>query len=401
MIATLVHVSWLNLRHDRVALVLTFVLPLVFFSIFSLVFGAMDHERLRPIATVLAVEDDHPVSTQLADLLREDPGLAIQELEGADGAREEARLRVAAGRAAIAIVLPPGFGESLAEGAETNDGAGGGASGVAIELLSDRSNPVAAGVASGLVQAAALRLGADTVAAEGIDGVLAPQDERSAAGPLAVEVVDVLGGDNKKPSVAFFAAGIGVMFLLFAAAGRSAILIEEREHGVLERLMAARVSPTHLLLSRWLFLGLLGVTQLTVMFVWAWLAFGLELWTPRRLAGFAVMAVASAAVAAAFGLALASACRSRAQLHGVASVSILILSALGGSMFPSFLMPEHLEAIGRLTFNAWAVDGFQQVFWYEAGVHQLWPQVAVLLGFSVAFLAAARWFASGWRGLQA
>ena len=75
----------------------------------------------------------------------------------------------------------------------------------------------------------------------------------------------------------------------------------------------------------------------------------------------------------------------------------LVLSALGGSMFPSFLMPERLQEIGRLTFNAWAVDGYQAVFWYEAGVAQLAPQVGVLLGFCLAFLAAARGLARRWQ----
>ncbi len=402
MIRTIFHISWLNLRHDRVALVLTFVLPLVFFSIFSTVFGAMDEDRLRPIATILVVEDEHEVSARLADLLRVEPGLEIHELPtigpGSEPTqREAAHHRVATGNAAIAIVIPSGFGERLSEGSDAAE-----LGSAEIELLSDRSNPIAAGVVTGLVQAAALRLGADTVAAEGIDGVLAPQADRDpGTGPLAIRVVDVLGGGQKRPSVAFFAAGIGVMFLLFAASGRSAILIEERENGVLERLLAAGVSLTNLLLGRWLFLCVLGSAQLTVMFVWAWLAFGLELWTPRRLAGFLVMTLASAAVAAAFGLALSSACRSRAQLNGASAVVILILSALGGSMFPRFLMPESLETLGRLTFNAWAVDGFQRVFWYDARPIQLWPQVLVLLGFCIAFLLAARWLACGWRRVRA
>ncbi len=392
MIATVFRISWLAFRRDRVAVVLTFVLPLAFFSLFAAVFGAMDSEKPRPIATVLAVEDDHPVSARLAELLRAEPGLEILEPAGeAAGQRAEALQRVGNGRAAIAVVIPAGFGRALAEGERGP---------AAIELLSDRANPVAAGVVSGLVQAAALRLGIDALAAGGVPGMPAPGGDGAggaAGGPLEVRVVDVVGGGSKKPSVAFFAAGIGVMFLLFALAGRSAILIEERESGVLKRLLAARASLTGLLLGRWLFLVVLGCVQVTAMFVWAALAFGLELWTARHLAGFAVMTLASSAVAAAFGIALSSACRSRAQQTGVAAVLILILSALGGNMFPRFLMPERLEAVGRLTFNAWAVDGYQKVFWYEAGVAELWPQVAVLAGFSLAFLAAARGLAQRWR----
>ena len=39
MILTLLTAGWLNLSRDRVALALTFVLPILFFSIFAAVFG--------------------------------------------------------------------------------------------------------------------------------------------------------------------------------------------------------------------------------------------------------------------------------------------------------------------------------------------------------------------------
>lgn len=385
MIGTIFRISWWNLRRDRVALVMTFVLPIVFFSIFASVFGAMDEEALHPISTVLVVEDAHFLSSELEKMLRSEAGLDVVELvEGEAGPAERARRMVASGRAAIAVVVPEGFGADLVGGAA---GAG------EIELLSDRSHPIAAGLVSGLVRAAVLRLGVTALSGGAFGAESGPGE---AAGPLSLRVVDVLGEGGKEPSVAFFAAGIGVMFLLFAVSGRSAILIEERENGVLRRLLAARVGLTQLLLGRWLFLATLGGLQVTAMFIWASIAFGLELWTPPHLAGFLVMTLASAAVAAAFGLVLSTACRTRVQLNGIAAVVILILSALGGNMFPSFLMPENLQRIGRLTFNAWSLEGYQKVFWYEARVVDLWPQVAVLLAFCVAFLGLARILAGRW-----
>lgn len=393
MITTIFRISWLNLRRDRVALGMTFVLPLAFFSIFASVFGAMDEEALHPITTVLAVEDSHPVSLELERELRREPGLEIVDFAlgdqspGDEDLRARARELVAGGRAAIGVVIPTGFGEHLVVG---------GGEPIEIELLSDRSHPIAAGLVGGLVRAAVLRLGIEALSGGAMGRMVGAGGPEAEGGPLTLRVVDVLGEGGKEPSVAFFAAGIGVMFLLFAVSGRSAILIEERESGVLRRLLAARVSLTQLLVGRWLFLATLGALQVTVMFVWASLVFGLELWTPRHLTGFLLMTTASAAVAAAFGLVLSTACRSRVQLNGVAAVVILILSAIGGNMFPSFLMPENLQKIGRLTFNAWSLEGYQKVFWYEAGVVELWPQIAVLLGFSLVFLAGARFLASRW-----
>jgi ABC-2 type transport system permease protein len=243
----------------------------------------------------------------------------------------------------------------------------------------------------GLLQAAALQIRHDALDGWEVAGVGLQALDPGAQRGFDIKDHDVLGHGDKHPSISFFAAGIGIMFLMFGVAGRSAILIEERETGVLTRLLAARVTLTQLLVGRWLFLVALGSVQVCVMFTWGWLVFGLDLWTPRHLAGFGVMTAVSAAAAAGFGLMLSAACRSRAQLTGLATVLILILSALGGSLFPSFLMPEGLRRLGRIAFNAWALEGYQKVFWYDVPVRNLLPQVVVLLVSCLSFLLLARW----------
>jgi ABC-2 type transport system permease protein len=219
--------------------------------------------------------------------------------------------------------------------------------------------------------------------------------------PVRVKVVDVLGQQKQssKPLLAFYAAGTAVMFLLFSCSGAGGALLEEQESGTLERLLSSRLSMTGLLGGKWLFLTLMGVVQVTIMFIYGWAVFGIELFTPRHLAGFVVMTLATAGAAAAFGLVLASLCRSRAQLGGLATIVILMMSAVGGSMFPRFLMPEAMQTAGLATFNAWALDGYQKVFWYEKQPWELWPQVLVLVALGAAFFAAARWFARRWEAV--
>ena len=116
----------------------------------------------------------------------------------------------------------------------------------------------------------------------------------------------------------------------------------------------------------------------------------------RHLAGFAVMPPVSAAAVAGFGLLLATACRTRAQLSGLSTIVILTISALGGSMFPRFLMSPTMQKMGLVTFNTWALDGYLKVFWQEAPVVDLWPQVLVLVTLTVVFLFGARMLARRW-----
>jgi ABC-2 type transport system permease protein len=147
----------------------------------------------------------------------------------------------------------------------------------------------------------------------------------------------------------------------------------------------------------------MGTIQVAIMFVWASLFFHLELFTASRLAGFIAMAVITAAAAAGFGLVLATACKTRAQLGGTSSVVILTMSAVGGSMVPRFVMPKFMETLGLFTFNGWALDGFLKVFWY-GDVHAsalnsilaLTPQLAMLTALTVVFLVVARTLARRW-----
>ena len=113
--------------------------------------------------------------------------------------------------------------------------------------------------------------------------------------------------------------------------------------------------------DKWTFIWIMGMMQLSVMFVWGQLVFGLPLLS--HIPGFAVMTVFTAAAASGFGLLLATISRSRQQLSGISTIVILTMSALGGSMFPRFLMSETMQKMGLVTFNAWALDGYIKVFW--------------------------------------
>ncbi len=212
-----------------------------------------------------------------------------------------------------------------------------------------------------------------------------------------VQIVDVMRTDDAQGSlISFYAAGIGVMFLLFSAVGGAGgALLDEAEAGTLERLLSTNIGMTGLLVGKWVFLALVGCAQLTVMFLWGTLVFGLPLFS--HVPGFAIMTVATAGAAAALGLVLATLARSRAQLSGFSTILILTMSALGGSMFPRFLMSDTMQRVGLVTFNAWALDGYLKVFWRNAPLWQLWPQLAVLATLTLVFLLLSRLLARRWQ----
>jgi len=420
MIATLLKAGWLNLKRDRVAQALTFLLPILFFSIFASVFGGQGSQT--SVIRIAVVDEDHSeLSARIVAGLEKEGSLRVRQADGAGATLDRAageRL-VREGRVPVAVVIPQGMGEGF--------GAGGfGASDVKIQLLADVSDPVAPQMVLGLLQKVTMTAAPDLLMQGGMEefekhaGALTPQQraavdawlpqlksqaaagpsssDASAGGPIGVsaEIVDVMGsGSRQGEMISFYAAGIGVMFLLFSCvAGAGGALLDEVEAGTLERLLSTRAGMPQLLAAKWLFLALIGCAQLTVMFLWGWLVFDLPLFS--HLPGFAVMTAVTAGAAAGLGLVLATIARSRAQLSGFSTILILTMSALGGSMFPRFLMSETMQKFGLLTFNGWALDGYLKVFWRDAPLWQLWPQVLVLAALTVAFLAAARVLARRW-----
>jgi ABC-2 type transport system permease protein len=291
-------------------------------------------------------------------------------------------------------------------------------------LFADSADPVAPPLLIGLLQKVVMTSMPDAMAQAGIGamdrwagGLTAQQRERleegirklrssapagSGAAPpserspslIDVDVQDILGQTKKNPTSAILAAGLGVMFLLFSAAGAGGALIEEAESGTLDRILSTRVSMTPLLIGKLLYLSTVAVVQLTVMFVWGEIFFGVEL--HQHAAGFLIMSVATALACSTFGLVLAAISRSRMQLVALSNLIILVMSAVGGSMVPRYFLSEKIQKIGLWTINAWAIDGFLKVFWREEPLSHLWPQVSVLLGASVLLFAAARRLARRW-----
>ena len=427
MIATLLRISWTNLKRDRVAQALTFLLPILFFSIFASVFGNQGGNSTSKIRIAVVDEDGSEFSRRVAAGLKAEKALRARTTVDAEGAgaaldRAGAEALVRNGDVPVAVILPKGLGASAAAFGQS-------ANAPKIQLLADVSDPIAPQMVYGLLQKVAMTAAPDLLMQSGISqferfgGGLTPQQRAAVdtwlprlkadaaatapssgtAGPgeglmgIGIETIDVMRQGKTESLVSFYAAGVGVMFLLFSVSGASGALLDEVDSGTLDRVLSTRVGMSGWLVGKWAFLTLMGLAQLTVMFLWGRLAFGLDLF--HHLPGFFVMTAFTAAAAAGFGLMLATIARTRAQLSGMSTIIILTMSSLGGSMFPRFLMSETMQKFGLLTFNAWALDGYLKVFWRDAAVWQLWPQLLVLAMLATVFMMLARTFARRWEAV--
>lgn len=416
------------MRRDRGALALAFILPIAFFTIFAVIFGGRRDTTAK--VSVLLVDEDHSTASQrLAQGLEREGSLKVRRRPAAKQGVEQpeytaatAEAAVKAGDAPVALIIPHGLGENpISFGAPDQNRP-------TIQLLKDTSDMIAPQVIAGLLQKVAMTSMPDIMAEQGskyIDeyagGFTPEQRKRIEAGlealrkresaansggqstapgdsnagmPIAVTARDVVGENKNNPMVSFYAAAIGVMFLLFTTSGAAGSLLEEAESGTLDRVLSSRVTMGTLLAGKLCFSSLLAFTQLVLMFIWAWLVFKVDL--PSHVPGFVIMGLITAFAVGAFGLLLASICQTRGQLGPLSTLVILIMSSIGGSMFPRFLMPEAMQKAGLLTINAWAIDGFTKVFWRDEPISHLWPQVLVLLAVGNVLFAIARRLARRW-----
>ena len=427
MIFSIIRTALVSLRRDRAALALSFILPVAFFSIFAVIFGGR-RDTVPKVSVILVDQDQSEASRQLVKALEGDGSLNVRtkppaKTKGAeppaDYTAATAEAAVKAGDVSVALIVPRGFGDHPIS-------FGPGENGSAIELLNDASDAIAPQVVAGLLQKAAMTAmplvmaqqgmnytgeysgGFRPVQAERTSGGLAQLRERqsgtdSAAqnpaasqggGIIPVKTRSVVGENKNNPMISFYAAAIGVMFLLFTASGAAGALLDEAESGALDRVLSTRVTMTTLLAGKMLYNTMLAFIQLTVMFLWAWAVFKLDFFS--HISGFVVMGLSTALAVAAFGILLASLCHTRAQLGAVSTLVILIMSSIGGSMFPRFLMPESMQKAGLFTINAWAIDGFTKVFWRDLPVSALWQQVSVLLAVAIGLFLIARRIARRW-----
>ena len=375
-------IGWKDLTlvlRDRAALILMLAAPFVLTLGMGFVTGRFSGTDattgLADIPVIIVNDDAGELGMALVDVLNS-PDLAELLAPASVATEADARARVdaataAADQAAAAVIIPAGFTSGTLPDPRT----GATTDPVTIEVYANPNRPVGAGVVETIVAAFLSEVETGqvgvsvTLAQLMAAGLLAPQEAAEAA-PAIVErlvggaegealiTLDRVSAEGTAETfdiLAYFAPGMAMMFLMYTVAYGGRSVLAERTDGTLPRLMSTPTSAAQVLGGKVFGIFLTGAAQVGVLVLATSVMFGLRWGDPLAVA---VLVLAVAAAATGWGLLLASLARSPAQVGSLGAAMMILFGILGGSFFPAGGLPGWLAVAGKITPNAWGLDGF-------------------------------------------
>ncbi|MBC8525676.1 MAG: ABC transporter permease [Candidatus Cloacimonetes bacterium] len=401
---------------SKSAVVLTYLVPMVITLIFGAVFGGMGKPSGMNEMRILMVDDDKTEFSELFQTTIDSlPEIAVHTKYTSGDSTILFNLEtmdewIKRGKRGIGIYLPKGFEQRMLSGEK-----------LPLEIHYDPKFSVEYGIITGIIQKVimsrfpqlmfnSLWKRADDFLGEekgnyfksdishtvskyfkipsGAEHDMSSSDfQESDLGlmdsPVEIKSVQLLGEEEENIMFVQYVAGMAVMFLLFSVVHAGSSILEEKNNGTIKRLLIAPVKRREILTGKMLFVGLMGLSQLIVLFIFGWLVFSLNIF--KDIPALLVMIVVTALACSSLGVLIAAICRNLSQVNSISTLLILGMSALGGSMFPSFLMPKYIQTIGKFTLNHWAMKGFTDIFWRNLHIKDILPSVGILLGICLVF----------------
>ncbi len=403
--------------NDKRALMLNLLMPIVLAAFFGSLFGGSGSGNNSKIEIGMVQQDSSVIGRKVGDSLKADANLSVKEMS-----LQEAQDKVRAGKLMVAVVIPAGFGDAAGQSLFQSG------SKPELPVYYDPSQSTVLAMVKGLLTQHVMQgvtgevMGGSATGAkftddslkkleaspasedkEALVGLLAslkkfqereaakPAKESSGGGGLSVPFTtkdEALSSGPKYNAYAHAFAGMGVQFILFMGIDVGIGILLARRMGIWNRLLAAPITMSQVLLSRALSGAMIAAGLMVAIFFAAMLMFKVEV---TNVVGFALVVVAFALMTASFGLLIAAFGKTPEAARGLAVFATLILVMLGGAWVPTFVFPTWMQQLTVVVPTRWAVDGLDAMTWRGLGMDVALQTAGVQLAFAAVFGALAIW----------
>jgi len=353
----------IQIRRDRITLVLVIGIPVVELLLFGYALNAVtDH-----IAT--AVYDESRTSASRAFVAAFEHSTYFDVVAHVQ-TREEAMAAVDAGRARVAILVPPSFGDDVHGGR-----------GATAQLIVDGSDPSVAQTAlfsGGLVaQAQSGRVTVEALARTG-----------STRAPGGIELRPVVLYNPRMLSAQFMVPGlIGIILQMQAVLLTALGVVRERERGTLEQLIVSPVRPAELVLGKVLPNVALCLASTAMTLVMARVLFGVTV--QGSVVELFLLTLPFLFGSLGIGLAISVVARTQAQALQMTMFTLLPSILLSGFLYARESMPWIFQGISAVIPMTYYLQILRGVIVKGVGVGVLWPQATALTAFAAVVLGVS------------
>ncbi|WP_110183029.1 ABC transporter permease [Nocardioides solisilvae] len=364
---------------DRSVLIFALVVPLALMFVFNLVFGNTDDIEIEPVTVAVSAPAGDDLAAVVGEVLRSLDGMDGLDVTVRETTADDGRRQVEDGDAALAVLVPEGFGEAARTGdAVTVEAVRGDEAGLEADVVLSAVDGVLDQLGTGAVTA---RAGL----AEGIppDQLAALAEQATAGGP-AYELRQGEASDEQLDAGASLVAGQAGLFLLFTVSFGVTSLLVDRETGTLARLRSMPIPAWTIVGSKALVSFVLGVVSTSVLLLAGSFFFDADFGSPPAVA-LLVVCVVAAATSVMFLIARVA--RTSEQAGIATSIVAVVLGIGGGAFFPvsatgRFAPLLDLNPVAALLRGLGTTSG-------GGGVADLGVPIAIMLGF-----AATTWVLS-------
>lgn len=371
----------LRLR-DRSVFIVGLIAPAALALIFTVVFGdVLDPGGGGFRATYGYVDlDDSEASlalSQVLDELAQSDQFDVRSLAGVG----EAEAAIEADEISAAFVVPEGFDRDVASG------------GASLEVIGNVDAPTGTGIAQAIAEAyassvervaltvsASLQAGADPTTVPDIVGAAS-----QARTPATIE--DIAADVRQMDGTTFAMAGMAVFFLFFTVQFGVTSLLEERQLGTWNRLMAAPLTRATAIGAKALVSFVLGVVSMTVLMIGASVGLGASWGDPLAVGALVLAGVGAATAIMAL---VASFARTPEGAGNIQSIIAVTLGMLGGAFFPVGTDGGVLASLSLLTPHAWFLRGLHDLAG-GGGIGVVVPSLLAIGAFALVAGGLAVW----------